>query len=124
MPIAMSDGGVYIELEAIALSRDIPFSLRWLIDPIFRRISRSSLVISLQQTEDAVLSGTHRLSRPSAGPDNVPGINALEPAQFVPFTSLPTCLLYHRLCFCQRIRLVSSGTDALGLWCWPRRLRQ
>jgi hypothetical protein len=71
------DGGVYIELEAIALSRDIPFSLRWLIDPIVRRISRSSLVTSLQQTEDAVLSDTNRLSRSSARPDNVPVINAL-----------------------------------------------
>ncbi len=50
------DGGVYIEIEAIALSRDIPVSLRWLVDPIVRRVSRTSLVTSLQQTEDAVRS--------------------------------------------------------------------
>jgi hypothetical protein len=49
------DGGVYIELEAIALSRDIPASLRWLAGPIVRRVSRSSLSISLRQTENAVL---------------------------------------------------------------------
>lgn len=66
------DGGVYVEVEAIALSRDIPSSLRWLIDPIVRRISRSSLATSLQQTEDAVLSGTNSLSRSSASPANVP----------------------------------------------------
>jgi len=50
------DGGVYIELEAIALSRDIPAALRWVIEPIVRRVSRSSLETSLQQTKGAVLS--------------------------------------------------------------------
>jgi len=35
------DGGVYIELEAIVLSRDIPFAVRWVVDPIVRRISRT-----------------------------------------------------------------------------------
>jgi hypothetical protein len=50
------DGGVYIELEAIALSRDIPTSLRWIVEPIVRRISKNSLLISLRQTEDAVHS--------------------------------------------------------------------
>jgi hypothetical protein len=48
------DGGVYIELEAIALSRDIPATLRLVVDPIVRRMSRSSLATSLQQTADAV----------------------------------------------------------------------
>jgi hypothetical protein len=48
------DGGVYIELEAIALSRDVPATLRWMVDPIVRRVSRSSLETSLQQTADAV----------------------------------------------------------------------
>ncbi len=57
------DGGVYIELEAIALSRDIPAALRWFVDPIVRRVSRSSLVTSLQETADAVRSGTTMISR-------------------------------------------------------------
>jgi hypothetical protein len=48
------DGGIYIELEAIALSRDIRASLRWMIEPIVRRVSKSSLITSLQQTEGAV----------------------------------------------------------------------
>jgi hypothetical protein len=48
------DGGVYIELEAIALSRDIPAALRMVVDPVVRRVSRSSLETSLQQTADAV----------------------------------------------------------------------
>ena len=48
------DGGVYVELEAIGLSRDIPASLRWLVEPIVRRVSRASLSTSLRQTENAV----------------------------------------------------------------------
>lgn len=57
------DGGVYIELEAIALSRDIPAALRLFVDPIVRRVSKSSLVTSLQQTADAVRSATAIISR-------------------------------------------------------------
>jgi hypothetical protein len=52
------DGGVYIELEAMALSRDIPAALRWFVEPIVRRFSRSSITTSLQQTEAAVRSHT------------------------------------------------------------------
>jgi hypothetical protein len=48
------DGGVYVEIEAIALSREVPFALKWMVDPIVRRISRSSLTTSIQQTKDAV----------------------------------------------------------------------
>lgn len=48
------DGGVYVELEAIALSRDIPFAVRWIVNPIVRSISKNSLLTSLRQLEDAV----------------------------------------------------------------------
>jgi hypothetical protein len=48
------DGGVYIEVEAVALSRDIPVALRLFVDPIVRRVARASLVTSLHQTEAAV----------------------------------------------------------------------
>ncbi len=50
------DGGVYIELEAIALSRDIPLTLRWIATPVVRRVSKNSLLTSLQQTIGAVCS--------------------------------------------------------------------
>jgi len=52
--LAQRDGGVYIELEAIALSRDIPVALRFIVDPIVRSVSRSALLTSLTQTEEAV----------------------------------------------------------------------
>jgi hypothetical protein len=48
------DGGTYIEVEAIALSRDIPAALRWMVNPIVRRVSKNSMVLSLQQTGAAV----------------------------------------------------------------------
>ena len=47
------DGGVYIEMEAMALSRPIPAALHWVVDPIVRRVSKASLATSLGQTRDA-----------------------------------------------------------------------
>jgi hypothetical protein len=52
--LAQRDGGVYIELEAIALSRDIPAAVRFVVDPIVRSVSRNALLTSLLQTEEAV----------------------------------------------------------------------
>ena len=43
------DGGIYVELEAIALSRDVPAALRWVVNPIVLRVSRNSMLVSLQQ---------------------------------------------------------------------------
>jgi hypothetical protein len=56
------DGGVYIELEAMALSRDIPAALRWVVEPMVRKVSRSSLVTSLEQTAAAVRANTNFIS--------------------------------------------------------------
>ncbi len=53
--LAQRDGGVYIELEAIALSRDIPAAVRFVVDPIVRSVSRNALITSLLQTEEAVV---------------------------------------------------------------------
>jgi hypothetical protein len=50
------DGGVYVEVEAIVLSRDIPGAVRWIVNPIVRRVSRNSMLISLRQTQEAVRS--------------------------------------------------------------------
>lgn len=52
------DGGVYIEIEAMALSREIPGAIRWVVDPIVRRFSKESLVTSLRQAQDAVSSSS------------------------------------------------------------------
>jgi hypothetical protein len=61
------EGGVYIEVEAIVLSRDVPASLRWFVDPIIRRVAKSSLITSLQQTRDAVISDSRPAGRSVGG---------------------------------------------------------
>jgi hypothetical protein len=60
------DGGVYVELNAIGLSRDIPASLRWFVQPIVRRVSRGALSTTLQQTEGAVQSSAALALRKAA----------------------------------------------------------
>ena len=66
------DGGVYVQIEVIALSRGIPGSLHWLVDPIVRRVARGSLVTSLEKTRAAVNSNDavahHTLPEPAAPP--------------------------------------------------------
>lgn len=57
------DGGVYGELEAFALSRDIPAALRLFATPIVRRVSRDSLATSLGQTKVAIDAGTTQRAR-------------------------------------------------------------
>ena len=47
------DGGVYVELEAMALSRDIPIAVRWMVSPIVRKISKSAMITSLHQMQEA-----------------------------------------------------------------------
>jgi|ERR1700733_3554052 len=73
------DYGVYIEIEAIALSRDIPAALRFVADPIVRRVSRNSLLISLQQTEQAVRGSFVSLAGSGgvpAGAEQLRGVSA------------------------------------------------
>ncbi len=50
------DGGVYVEMEAMALSRDIPGWLRWLVDPFVRKAAAEALTTWLVQTRHAVLA--------------------------------------------------------------------
>ncbi|MBV9503909.1 MAG: hypothetical protein JO323_02780 [Acidobacteriia bacterium] len=53
------DGGVYLELEAMALTRDIPASVAWMVKPVVNHLSTNSLVATLRQTHDAVVSPQH-----------------------------------------------------------------
>ena len=50
------DGGVYLEMEALALTRDIPTSMRWIVSPVVNHLSINSLKTTLRQTRDAVRS--------------------------------------------------------------------
>jgi hypothetical protein len=48
------DGGVFVEMETIGLSRGFPPLLGWVIEPVARRLGRSSVERSLQEFSKAV----------------------------------------------------------------------
>jgi hypothetical protein len=50
------DGGVYVECQAVSLTRDIPTGLGWMIEPIIRQLPKESLVNTLRKTRDALAS--------------------------------------------------------------------
>jgi hypothetical protein len=52
------DGGTYVELEGMALTRDIPLGIRWLVKPIVEELSRVSIAGFLRRTRDAVNGNT------------------------------------------------------------------
>jgi len=53
------DGGLYIQCEAISLSRDIPAGLGWLIGPYVETVPRESLVFTLCNTRAQFLNKMH-----------------------------------------------------------------
>ncbi len=52
---AERDGGVYIECQAVSLTRDVPTGLGWLINPIIRTLPRQSLENTLRSAQKAAL---------------------------------------------------------------------
>jgi len=48
------DGGLYVECEAVSLTRDVPTGLGWLINPIIRSLPRDSLANTLRETRAAL----------------------------------------------------------------------
>jgi hypothetical protein len=48
------DGGVWLECEAISLTRDVPTGLGWLIEPIIRNLPQESLANTLRSTRAAL----------------------------------------------------------------------
>jgi hypothetical protein len=73
---AERDGGVYLELEAIALTRDIPASLHWLVSPIVTHLSINSLTTTLSETRDAVAALSPTAGEIALCP-NAPGISPI-----------------------------------------------
>jgi hypothetical protein len=59
------DGGVYMEIDTIGLSRGFPTLLGWIIEPIARRLGRGSANDSLRQLRDALI--TPRTAAANAG---------------------------------------------------------
>jgi hypothetical protein len=49
------DGGVYVQNEAVTLTRDIPAGLGWLIGPFVTSIPKETLEFTMNATREAVL---------------------------------------------------------------------
>ncbi len=49
------DGGLYIEIESVSLSRSVPTGLGWAVGPFIESVPRDSLEFTLQATRDALL---------------------------------------------------------------------
>jgi hypothetical protein len=50
-----ADGGVYIQCNAISLTRDVPARLGWLVGPFIQNVPRESLDFTLTATREALL---------------------------------------------------------------------
>jgi hypothetical protein len=48
------DGGLYLQIESVSLTRSIPTGLNWLIAPFIQKIPRESLEFTLRATCDAL----------------------------------------------------------------------
>ena len=48
------DGGVYLEMETVSLSRGIPWEFRWLVEPVTQRLPRSFMTQTLNDTREAM----------------------------------------------------------------------
>ena len=53
------DGGVYVELETVALSRGIPVEFRWLIKPLTDELPRKMMIDMLNDTRAALANGSN-----------------------------------------------------------------
>jgi hypothetical protein len=53
------DGGVYVQLEAISLTRDIPAGLGWLVKPFVTSIPEESIDFTLSRTRQALVHSQH-----------------------------------------------------------------
>ena len=51
---ASQANGVYVECRAISLTRDIPYGLGWIIEPIIRNLPQESLIHTLECTRKAL----------------------------------------------------------------------
>jgi len=48
------EGGVIVECRAISLTRDVPFGLGWIIEPVIKSLPRESLINTLKATRQAL----------------------------------------------------------------------
>lgn len=64
--VEQRDGGVYVQVESIALSRRVPALFAWLINPLIRSIPRAILSELLTATRKAVLQAKSPPGKPAS----------------------------------------------------------
>jgi hypothetical protein len=62
------DGGVYVQVESVSLTRAVPPGLGWLIEPFIRSLPRELLLHILRSTRTALLKGASTQTPGSASP--------------------------------------------------------
>ena len=58
------NGGVYVQCEAITLTRSVPLALRWLIEPYITSIPHESLTETMNHTREAITRRLPQLQKP------------------------------------------------------------
>jgi hypothetical protein len=48
------DSGAYVECRTISLTRDVPFGMGWMVEPIIQKLPRESLMNTLEATRQAL----------------------------------------------------------------------
>ncbi|MGH9603010.1 MAG: hypothetical protein ACRD24_11550, partial [Terriglobales bacterium] len=74
-------GGVFVQCEAISLTRGIPKLLAWLIKPFVTGIPRESLLNTLGSTRKALTAAPQTRTSPEGGTRSDWMPDAAEPAQ-------------------------------------------
>ena len=64
-----ADGGVYLQCNAISLTRDVPTGLGWLVRPFIENVPRDSLNFTLEATRRALLAATGKSSGSALAPN-------------------------------------------------------
>ena len=61
------DGGVYVQCDAVSLTRDVPAGLGWLVRPFIENVPEESLNFTLEATRKALLARVGRSLGPAQG---------------------------------------------------------
>jgi hypothetical protein len=93
------DGGVYVELESIGLSRSVPVFFAWLVNPLLKSVPKSYLSRVLNSTRTALNKSrlTYRIHEEEVAGSYIPAERGAPPltestAKLRPFTISPAPL--------------------------------
>lgn len=60
---AEQDGGLYLQIESLSLTRSIPVGLGWAVRPFLSSVPRDSLAFTLRSTSNALRSAAERAAK-------------------------------------------------------------